>query len=402
MKKKILLVAEAVTLAHVCRILAVSKMLEDDFDLFIAFDEKYRHLLPKSLETKFFHLKCIDGGMFIERVNGFEFAYTADEIDRYVRDDLNLLDKVEPCCVIADFRISMAISARIKSIRYLSLTNGYWLDGYLGVAQLPLTKGILFLPEFLKRPVYSLAGPIILRVLSSPFNRIAKKYGVSKAIGNLRHVFTHSDHILLAEPENWLRVAEHATPVTYIGPLSWPLNLPDPEWWDDVDWSQKTLYVSVGSSGSLELIQLVLDATQDMKIQIVVSGVSSVEGKNHLGKIFCAHFIENAKALKHASVFISNGGSLSMVDALRYGKPTIGIASNFDQWQNIGTLKQHGVGTGFFISRLNVSELKQSIEHFLDPNRSVKSSLEHARTMFNSAPGKNALLNAIKDSLHVK
>lgn len=399
MKKKILLVAEAVTLAHVCRILAVGKMLEDDFDLFIAFDEKYRHLLPKSLEAKFFHLKCIDGRKFMERVNNFEFAYAADEIDLYVKDDLNLLSKVEPFCVIADFRISMAISARIKSIRYLSLTNGYWLDGYLGVAQLPLTKGILFLPEFLRRPVYSLVGPIILRALASPFNQIAKKNGVSKAIGNLRYVFTDSDHILLAEPENWLRVAENTTPITYIGPLSWPLSLPDPEWWDDVDWNQKTLYVSVGSSGSLELIQLVLDATQDMKLQIVISGVSSVEEKNHLGRIFCANFIENAKALKHASVFISNGGSLSMVDALRYGKPTIGIASNFDQWQNIGTLNEHGVGTGFYIKTLNVTELKNAIEYFLDPEHSVKSSLEIAKTMFGSAPRKNALINAIKDTL---
>lgn len=398
MKKKILLVAEAVTLAHICRILAVSSMLENDFDLYIAFDERYRHLLPKRLEPKFFHLKSIDGLKFIERVNNFKFAYTADEIDLYVKDDLNLLNEIEPSCIIADYRISMAISARFKSIRYFSLTNGYWLEGYLGPEQLPLTKGLRLLPDFLRRPVYSVVGPIILRGMSSPFNQVAKRYGVSLAIGGLRQVFTQSDHILLAEPESWLPVSEKATPLTCIGPISWPLNLPDPEWWGDVDWTQRTLYVSVGSSGSSSLIQFVLDATRDMQIQIVISGVSSVERKNHFGKIFCADFIENAKALKHASLFISNGGSLSMVDALRYGKPTIGIASNFDQWQNIGTITQKGVGTGFFISTLKLSELRQAIEYFLDPNPSVRANLETASKFFGEAPNKLALMDAIKYS----
>ncbi len=396
MKKKVLLVAEAVTLAHVCRTLALAAALDRKlFDVHIAFDRRYESFLPGDLQRDYSHLPCIPSQVFLKRSNSFKFAHTAREIREYVLDDLRLLDEVKPDCVIADFRISMAISARKKSIPYLSLANGYWLPEYQGRMQIPDHPATWFLPGPLREFVYNFASPMIFNAITGPFNQVAAEHGVEKARGGLRRVFTQADHILLAEPAGWLSIGRGPVPFSCIGPVSWTAQRADPTWWDRVDWGRPAVYVSVGSSGSARIINLVLEATRDMDLQILVSGVRSVKAGSRRQPVFCSEFIANAKALEKASLFISNGGSLSMVDALRFGRPVLGIASNFDQWQNVGTLRDRGVGDGFVVRNLTPETLGSSIESLLRPTARQLENLGKAKEIFSGGINKKLLEDSI-------
>ena len=51
---------------------------------------------------------------------------TSSSLDRYVEEDLRLIDSFRPDVVVGDFRVSLAISARKARIPYVNVTNAYW------------------------------------------------------------------------------------------------------------------------------------------------------------------------------------------------------------------------------------------------------------------------------------
>ena len=111
-RRRILFLAEAVTLAHVARPVALAKSLDaSDWEIRLATDSRYAGAigtLPFPVEP----LWTIPPERFRNALERGSPIYDAASLDRYVEEELRLIDGFGPDVVVGDFRVSLAISAR--------------------------------------------------------------------------------------------------------------------------------------------------------------------------------------------------------------------------------------------------------------------------------------------------
>lgn len=395
---RVLLMAEAVTLAHVGRVLAVKKALvKYPVECHVAFDRRFERFTQG--ESNYHHLPSIEPQTFIERVNSSQFPYTQEELNRNVQEDLKLLIQLQPKLVIGDFRISLAISARIANIPYFSLTNGYWLEECSLGSVVPDHFLLRRLPKSVAKFLFKLLSPLTFYIEALPFNRMVSRYEIQSAKGSMLQVYTQADHRLIVEPPDWIPV-RNASHLTFIGPVRWQPDVAKPDWLAQVDWTIPTIYVSVGSSGSLQLIYQVLAAVEGLFVQVIISGVQSIDRTKYSTRVYCAPFIANSDVLERAQIFISNGGSLSMVDALQFGKPVIGIISNYDQILNCAVMKLKGIGEGLIQRNLKIAELKSLISQFLNPSEEMQRQLKKSQAIFSQELPHQKLWAVVEQALN--
>lgn len=395
--KKILCVAEAVTLAHVARILRVAEELSDSgFSVTLAFDQRYQRFMQLNLPYR--HLPSIDPAVFTGRANSYQFPYTESELRSYLADEKALLDQIRPDLVISDFRLTLPISLHVAKIPHFSLTNGYWLPEFgLGPA-IPDLPAFRPLPRFLARLAYAAARPIVYRINSAVFNRVAREAGAVAVQGTMLDIYTQGDMRLLADPPGWLDFS--ASPRDcFIGPMAWRAPVDNPAWWPQLDRKKKTIFVSVGSSGSEQAVAAVLAATDGLEVQgqapqIVISGLE-LAPEYQQRSVFSAKFISNPAAMEISQLFISNGGSLSMVDAFRCAVPIIGITSNFDQLINATIIEDKGLGRRFLCRNVQPAELRSAIVQLLQPDLERDARLREAQALYSQPLQTGALISRI-------
>ena len=398
---RLLLVGEAVTFAHVARICAIEDLLKTrEFEVHCAYDSRF----DKNLDAGRAHLplRTKNTEAFVSAVNAYKFPYSESELRESVEEDLRLLDTVQPDLVIADFRITMAISGRLRQVPSVTLTNGYWLPECREPIVKPRLEAFEYLPQRLAPVIRSVA----FRFAAQSFNRVARQFGCADLAGDLAQVYTQADHVLVVEPPGWLLLNKTESRITPIGPLRWESSQPLPVWWDDLDPERPLLYFNVGSSGSSSYFQKVREALKNERVSLVAAGLSSdfevgASSSSSYGgeaKIYVERFLNSRAVLEHSQLFLSNGGSLSMVDALRSGVPVVGLTSNYDQVLNMTVASRRGVGQ-LFTESVTVDELRSAIQHWLKPNSNTLEELSQAQAMFHAPANSFALTSVICDLL---
>ena len=267
---------------------------------------------------------------------------------------------------------------------------------YPGPLTLPDIFPLRLLPKSLGEMLFKIFSPLVYRIEARPFNRVAKKYSVEQATGSLLKVYTQADHILLVEPPGW-DGDQAPSGSSFIGPITWtPDSVKLPNWWPEVNWEIPTIYISVGSSGSQDMIQAVVSALQDYECQLVVAG--QPDSITNFGKIkfYSSPFVPNNLALKKARGFVFNGGSLAMVEALKLGLPLLGLASNYDQFLNLTLLEKKGVAFAHLCRKIDQKKLSADLRSLFNPDQKMKTNLEAARKIFSTAPKEKNIENAIQ------
>ena len=122
-RRRILFVAEAVTLAHVGRPIFLAGTLPGD-DVDIACPDDHANLVQRAgLRAR--PLRSLSPATFAARLARGRPLYTENELADCIRDDLRLLAEVRPDAVVGDFRLSLSVSARLAKIPYVNVTNAY-------------------------------------------------------------------------------------------------------------------------------------------------------------------------------------------------------------------------------------------------------------------------------------
>src|SRR5262249_26214004 len=110
-RPRILFVAEAVTLAHVARPIALAQTLDPNrYEVHVACDPRYQALLSP-LTDSWHPLHSIPSPQFLQALAKGQPVYNTDTLRGYVGDDLQLLQEIRPDLVVGDFRLSLAVSA---------------------------------------------------------------------------------------------------------------------------------------------------------------------------------------------------------------------------------------------------------------------------------------------------
>jgi UDP:flavonoid glycosyltransferase YjiC (YdhE family) len=243
-----LIFAEAVTLAHVARPIALSRVVRRlGHDVCIAASATAdRWLEPENVPRR--HIRSIESGHFLRALARGSPAYDRDTLKRYVEDDLAAIAEWKPDIVIGDFRLSLYISARLAGKPYGAIANAYWSRRYWPEVDAPPVAALSWLPGFAANAVFRRIYPVAFAIHALPFQRACRFYGVTPPGLDIRDVYTASDATAFADVGAFYEAPGDGRKETFIGPLAWepPGLSPLPAVAD----GPPVVFVSVGSSGN--------------------------------------------------------------------------------------------------------------------------------------------------------
>lgn len=364
-RTKVLFFAEAVTLAHVARPLALARALDPArYEITIACDERYAKFAagPWSYEP----LKSIPGQQFTDALAKGAPVYDAGTLERYAEDDLVLIRRLQPDLVVGDFRLSLSASARVVHVPYIAIANAYWSPHYASDFPLPVLPMTKMLPLAVAGRLFSTFRPMAFAMHARPMNKLRAKHGLPSLGSDLRRVYTDADHHLIPDIESLYPVAASDGRHSYIGALSWSPPVAEPVWWNEpVPADHAVVYATLGSSGSQRVLQQVLDALADLPVRVIASAAGASSALKVPANARLADYLPGDAAAARSRLVICNGGSLSTQQALAAGVPVLGIASNMDQFFNMRPLEQEGAAATLRVDRLSAGVIRDTCRRLL-------------------------------------
>lgn len=361
-RKKILFMAEAVTLAHVGRPLALAQALDRQrYDVSIACASGY-DMFFKGSDLQPLRINSISSERFLAALANGKPVYDAATLQQYVDDDLRVLNQVMPDVVIGDFRLSLSVSARVAGVPYISLINAYWSPYVRQHFRVPALPWSRVLPLAVADRVFRLARPLAFALHSMPLNRVRRTYQLPSLGVDLRRVYTDADRVLYADIPQMFPARDMPASHSYMGAVIWSPPTPLPAWWEQLPAHRPIVYVTLGSSGQGSLLPRVLQALADLPVTVIAAtaggasppgGAASVPDNAHV-----ASYLPGAAAAQRAQLVICNGGSPTSQQALVAGVPVLGIAGNLDQYLNMNGVLECGAGRLLRSDRLTEPELR--------------------------------------------
>ena len=271
-------------------------------------------------------------------------VYDLATLERYVDDDLALLRAVKPAVVIGDFRISLAVSARLSGVPYINIANAYWSPYARPRWHAPTMPWSRHVSAALDDWVFRAARPLAFRLHARPMQALARRHGLPHAGVELRHVYTDGDLTLYADSP--ALVATYGRPSThrYLGLIDWAPSAPLPSWWDALQAGARPIYVTLGSSGDVAKLPRVLAGLARLGCPVVVATAGAGIPVSLPAHVHLADYLPGDVVARRSCLVVCNGGSPTSHQALLAGVPVLGIPDNLDQVLNMSYLKGAGVG----------------------------------------------------------
>ena len=361
-KKKILFLAEAVTLAHVVRPLVLAQALDaEQYDVHFAADDRYDFVFRDSRVQRGHRLNSISSQQFLDALASGARLYQSATLNEYVAADQELIQRVQPDLVVGDFRLSLAVSAPLCKVPYATITNAYW-SPYSTRRWMPLPEHAIerAFGARLGSALFRLVQPLVFRYHALPLNRLRRRWGLS-GLGDLRGAYTHADYTWYADIP---RLAPtHALPGNhrYLGPVLWSPPAELPPWWSRVDSKKPVIYASLGSSGNTRVLPELLRAVESMPVTMMLATAGRVPSIGLPGNVLAADYVPGELAAARAAVVVCNGGSPSVYQALSQGTPVLGIPSNMDQHLAMEPVEQLQAGILVRQRRANSETLRHAL-----------------------------------------
>jgi UDP:flavonoid glycosyltransferase YjiC (YdhE family) len=368
-RRRVLLVGEAVTLAHVARPIALArKLVARGYRPVLAADPRYAALCGAA-EWDTAEIRSIPSADFLRALARGKPVYDVATLERYVDDDLALLRAVRPAVVIGDFRISLAVSARLAGVPYISITNAYWSPYALPRWHAPTMPWSRLIPAALDDWVFRAARPLAFRLHARPMQALARRHGVPHAGTDLRHVYTDADLTLYADSPALVATFDRPSTHRYLGLIDWAPSVPLPGWWDSLPAAAPPIYVTLGSSGDGAKLPRVVAGLARLGRPLVVAAAGASVPSSLPGHVHVADYLPGDLVARRSSLVVCNGGSPTSHQALLAGVPVLGIPDNLDQVLNMSYLKQAGVGDWLAPRNASADAIERLARRLLDDPR---------------------------------
>jgi UDP:flavonoid glycosyltransferase YjiC (YdhE family) len=371
----VLLFAEAVTLAHVARVIALARLLDPArYDVTLACDPRAGRFLEGEPWPSA-PISSVPSAQFARALARGDPLYDVPTLERYVADDLRLIADRQPDLVVGDFRLSLSVSARVAGVPSMALGNAYWCPGWQGGFPMPVLPVTRWLPLPLVRAVFDRVMPLALPAHCRPLNQVRARHGLAPLGTDLRRIYSDADALLLADSPELFPLAPRPLNASYIGPLLWSPRVPLPPWWDSVPDSAPIVYVSLGSSGRAALLPTILRALSRLPVSVLVSTAGQpLADHDRPPNAFVADYLPGDAATARARLVISNGGSLTTQQALLSGVPVLGVAANMDQFMSMSPLLAARAGHLLRADRLDERRVHEAASALLDDEGAVDAA----------------------------
>ena len=364
---KILFICEAVTLAHSARPVALASFAaRAGHDVVIAGAADVTQKQTR-FGAEWRGLTTIGPARFSAALRAGRPVFTFADLDSYVAEDLRLIKATSPDLIVGDFRLSLCVSARLAGIRYAAITNAYWGAGCtqpMPMPELPMTR---VLPLPVAQALFRLGSPWVMPLHCRPMNRLRARHGMPSLGNDLRAVYTDADDLLYADIPGMFASQEMPANHHFIGPIFWAPEIDLPIWWNDLPTTKPVVYVTMGSSGSPQVLQGVLKCLAELPVTVIASTAGAdVSTLPDCPNLYLAPYLQGEQAARRAALVVCNGGSMACQQAFAAGKPVLGIASNMDQFLNMAGVMDVQAGLCLRADRVAPKTLKQAIHTMID------------------------------------
>lgn len=360
-RTRILFFAEAVSLAHVTRLLTLAKSLpKTEWEIHFACGDAYRFLLADS-GFFLYRVNSITPETFLRRLALSVPAHIEEDLIQYVEEDRQLLGAIAPDLVVGDLRLSLSISARQMVVPYVSLTNAYWSPYFIRwpfpPSQASTSK---IFGVSLPSKTLQIVQDRIFGLHMRPMNLVRSRYG-RPPVNDIRELYTDGDWVIYADSAMLVPTVGMTSQHAFIGPLVWSPESLLPEWWNSLPTDRPTNYLNLGSTGKISVLPDVLEAIASIDANIMLATAGRFT-PSHLPKnVWVADYIPGTLASARADVVICNGGSGSTYQALAHGRPLLGICSNMDQYLTMDCVEAAGAGMHLLSTNATVGATRDAL-----------------------------------------
>lgn len=389
-KLKVLFFAEGATLAHVVRPLALARGLDAErFEVVFCRPSAF-HWLTVDSDFSVRDLAVQSSSVFAKRLNAGHPLYTYKTLKRYVQDDLALIDSVQPDAIVGDFRLSLSVSARLRSLPYLAICDAYWSPERALEPVLPVLAFTPYVPLAMAEWMFQQLSGLALRGHAVPMERLRAKYDLPGFGFDLRCCYSDADIRLFANfPPLFPEVRPSAT-ADFIGPITWFPDIAGAPGFTCDD--EPLIYLTMGSSGDARLLASIVPVLEETGLPVFVSTAGrSFVAPSRRTRVF--DYLPGNTLCRKARLVVCNGGSPTTSQALAAGVPVLGIAQNMDQFLNMRAIEAYGAGKLLRADRVNRMDLQRVVALLLQD----RSFQDRARELAaSSAPDTAATILASK------
>lgn len=363
--KRILFIAEDVTLAQVVRLVVLARALDPArYQVHFAcrhFDD----LVFRPGEFQRWNLVTLDRDRVHKALARGKRIYNISTLRDYARSDLEVIESAKPDLIVGDFRLSLLASAPAAGVPFAALINAYWSP--TAVRQtfpLPDHPIINMVGEKMATRYFPQARPKVFAHFARPINELRKEYGLASA-GSLLEILTHGDYTLFPDVPMVTPIRDLPASQRYIGPVLWAPDVPLPGWWSELPDHEPVVYVTLGSSGQVRALPRVLQALADLPVIAVVATAGRIAPRHVPKNARIAEFVPGDQVSRRAALVICNGGSTTGYQALAQGKPVLGIASNLDQHLAIQAMEECGAGIRIRAGGVRENQVREAVQTLL-------------------------------------
>jgi UDP:flavonoid glycosyltransferase YjiC (YdhE family) len=311
-------------------------------------------------------LATLDAKRADRAVRSGKRLYEKATLLRYIEAESELIDRVMPDLVVGDFRLSLSTSAELCAVPSATLINAYW-SPFAPRSGFPVPDHpvIRWLGERLTEEYFPRALPRVFRHFAEPLNGARKVHGL-KPVGSLLEMLTHGTYTLYPDDPSLTPVRGAPAGHHFIGPVLWQPNLPpEPRTGSDGD-PRPLVYVTLGSSGRVELLPLVIAALAQLPVRGLVATADRISVRDLPPNVVVRSYVRGGDVARRARLVISNGGSTTGYQALAEGTPVVGMPSNLDQFLASDAIARAGAGLTVKARHASVDSVVQAIRRGLD------------------------------------
>jgi UDP:flavonoid glycosyltransferase YjiC (YdhE family) len=269
-----------------------------------------------------------------------------------IEAELQALNKLKPDLVVADFRLTSYISARVCGVPLVSLLLSVWMQQYFdrsaSKVSLSTYPQLILLKKFIGRTGIMLLTPLLLRLIiwykMRPFQTVAKLYG--QAPRRMLWDLLVGDCNLLLDTEAWSPTKPLPPHFRRVGPIFWEPDLPLPQWVSQLDPTQPVIYICFGSTAHKDLFRTIFSEFAATRYQVIVVTGGQIDPQEfHIPPNFYVEkFLPGKKIMEHADLVIYHGGAGTAYQVMKAGIPSIVIATHLDQEYQGTSAEGHQVG----------------------------------------------------------
>jgi UDP:flavonoid glycosyltransferase YjiC (YdhE family) len=136
--------------------------------------------------------------------------------------------------------------------------------------------------------------------------------------------------------------------------------------WHGLDPERPRVYVTLGSSGALRLVPMLIEALASLPVAAVIATAGRVNLGPLPAHLVARPFVRGSDAARRAALVVFNGGSTTGYQALAEGTKVLGLPSNFDQYLAMEAIERAGAGLSIKARQASAERIRSAVERALE------------------------------------